>query len=378
MLIKPGWTTSSRGNRVVLSNKNMRKKLGIIVGMPLVGWLLMLTGCGQGGGSATGHSLEAGLVPGADVVFRLDFKSARQAPVYSTLKELQNDQKGPVPAADLSSLAKTIETKLGLKEEDIEHLILSADLDSIKMAVMGPDPNSMKSMQGMLSIQVAKPVTTAQLKQTILELAASEGGETNALKFTTETIGGTEVLALTPDSESDPHVHIAVHGGQTILVGLNRPSVTSAIERAGSKPATLDPAIAGVMDAIGANSQVKLSFVVPQVLRDTLAGMTKDSGSGPGAMLSGFKDFKSLSLGIHLSDGLTVNVSGDLGNADAANGLNGLVSMMKPQFKAALAEQTGKKPEEIPDNALTANTKQSVVNVTMLLTKDLISALHKK
>jgi len=79
-----------------------------------------------------------------------------------------------------------------------------------------------------------------------------------------------------------------------------------------------------------------------------------------------------------LNEGIALNLSGDMGNPDAANGLNGLVSMMKPQFKMALAEQSGQKPESIPDNALSSIVKENLIHITLLLSKDLITSLNAK
>jgi hypothetical protein len=338
---------------------------------------------------ATAGALEAAIVPGADFILRLDLKSARRAPIYNTLKALQDEKpNAELPLSSLNDVSKKLEAKLGLKEEDVDSLLLSADLDGVKLSPLGPDPDAMKSIQGILAVQVGKKITSAQLKDAI-QILSAEGDQPGEVKMTEEKIGSADLIVVTPKSETDPKVHLALLGGRTILVGLNRESVSQALARTGvGQQAKLDGAMANVMKSIGPSSQVKLSFVVPKALKDMLGAMTQPpeqpgadpAGAAPppdpisGAM-AGFKDIRSISLGVTLAEGLVLNLSGDLGNAEAANGINMLLAMMKPQFKASLAEQTGKKPEQIADNALTSAVRGNVINVALSLGKDVLLAL---
>ncbi len=324
-----------------------------------------------------GNALEAGLVPGADFVVRVDFKSARRAPIFRTFKAMEENQPatGNLPGAELADMGKELTKKLGITEDDLESIVFSVDLDSIKMGPMGPDPESLNTVQGVLAVQLSKTLSAAQIKKALQDLAGAQSGA-DAIKIAEDKIGKTDVLVLSSEKESDPPIYVAAPGGKTLYLGLNQASVKGAIGRANGHPAELEGALAGVMNSIANDAQLKLGFVIPKALKDLLANFTKDAGTGPGAMLSSFKDIQSISLGVTLGRDMKLKLAGDLGNADAASGVSSLLSMLKPQFKAAVAQQTGKSAEQIPDNALTSSAQGSVLTISLTLDEGLLKAMN--
>ena len=335
-----------------------------------------------GGGASSSGSNSAGpiaaaLVPGADMLLRIDFKSVRQSPIYAALKKAQEQNKSNQDnPADLTKAAQELEEKLGLKEEDIESILLSADLDNVKAA--GGEKNPLADSQGLLAIKVSRNVSLSQI-ESALKTMAKEGDETKEIQISKVKIAGHDALSVAPQKENDPPLFISVHDGKTVFLGMNQDSLSGAFSRTDGQAAAMEPALNQVMNSIPGSSQIKLSFVVPPALRQTLQGMAgggNQAEPGPGAMLAGFTDIRSLSLSMNLSDKVAVNLSGDLGSAEAAQGLNMMLSLLKPQMMAGLAKKAGKTPQQMPADALVTTLKGQVLTIALLFDQELIAALR--
>jgi hypothetical protein len=330
--------------------------------------------------------LDAAIVPSADLYFQIDFQSARQAPIYPVIAKLLEKKPTAETAAPAAEMMKKVEVldvleqRLGLKQEDIERLVFSADLDKVQMGA--GQSTSMESVPGVAAIQLSKEVTTAQLKEAI-EASAKE----NSLTVTEAKLGPADILIVKSQDEKDPKIHLTVVGGKTILAGLNQTSLSSALTRASGSPTQLSGALAASQRAIPAASQVKLGFVVPQSFKDMLKGLSEPAnggagappaGGGPGAMLGGLKDLKTVSLGIALAEGAAVQISSDMGQPQAADGVNMLVQLMKPQVVTSIAQQLGKDPSALPANLINSRTSGSKVDISLVFNREILESMAKE
>jgi hypothetical protein len=331
--------------------------------------------------------LDAAVIPGADLVLHLNLQSIRQSPIYKTLDALSAASATGAPSPlNMGDAGQQLEKILGIKEADVIAIVLSADLDGIAMSPMGPDPSALKSLNAVMGVVVAKDISTAQLKEAILAMAASQDPP-EAVELAEDKIGDTDILALVPTGEDDLPMHLAVRDGRQVFLGLNYDSLKGALDRAEGAVPPLEPAMAGVMKSITADSQMKLGFVVPAALKAMIGGLsnpdapggddagTGDAGAGMGAMLAPLKEMRSLSFGLNLGEGLALTIAGDMGSGGAATGVGMLLGMLKPQFQAAVAEQIGRSPAEIPDNVFASSVRNGVVTLLITLGKDLITPL---
>jgi hypothetical protein len=67
-----------------------------------------------------------------------------------------------------------------------------------------------------------------------------------------------------------------------------------------------------------------------------------------------------------------------MGSPEAAQGLNMVLAMLKPQLMAGLAQKAGKTPQQIPANALATSLKGQVLTIALLLDQELLASLTAK
>jgi len=76
-----------------------------------------------------------------------------------------------------------------------------------------------------------------------------------------------------------------------------------------------------------------------------------------------------------LGDQLKINLSGDMGSTDAANGLKLLLSLMRDQVLTSMAKATGKQPGQLPPDSFVVRSTQNVLQLAMSLNNDLLKAM---
>jgi len=339
---------------------------------------VLLASCG--GAPEGAATLEAAIVPGADLVIRVDVQALRSA-------TLCGDAKAEEPAADGETPEKSEDPEFdgehflevtGLTADDLLSVLVTADLDQVEVGSENADAN----------LQKAVAVAGARLGR-VLDLDTLEKGLRESARgdappaITRVDVGGTPALKIDAPNPEEPDVFVAsVADGKTLLAAANQASLAGALERLSSgRLAAIAPELEVVHASLPAGAQARLGFVLPQKIRDGIAKQI-DQPSPENAMAAGFaapfKKIKSLSFGVEAAERLTVVLAADLGAEDAAQQAQGLLGgMLAPMARSALANALGKQAAEVEDR-LAVTARGTAIDVTLRLTAEDVSAIRAK
>lgn len=347
---------------------------GLAVALPLV-----LAGCG---GSGPREALDAAIVPGADVVVRMELAALREAPIFAGL---HGDEEAPDAAtpADDSGEAPALDGRrflevTGLEPDDVVTLVFSADLDPLDV-----DPGSARPeldrVPAAAALRLARPLDLDTLEKAILAAAPPAAAPT----VTRLELSGVPALHVEASGPEASKVFLAsVASGTILLVAAARDSLAGALDRTRSgEAAPLAGELERLVAALPAEAQTRVGFVVPQKFRDGLKARLEEPPPELAAFAgfaAPFEDLQSLSLSVHADQDLTVVLAGDLGADEPAQQASAILGgLLGPMAKSALASALHREAAEV-DDRLRVAAEGSALAITLRLTAEDLAALRAK
>lgn len=339
---------------------------------------LLLGGCGGGGAGAT---LDAAIVPEADVLVRMEVAALREAPIFAGLHA---DEPAPQPAPDAVADGETPALDgrrfleiTGLEPDDVVSLVLSADLDPLEVDPEGARPD-LGRVPAAAALRLARPLDLDTLEKAILG-AAGAGAAPTVTRIELSGVPALQVETTGPETSKAFLASLA--SGEILLATPTRESLAGALDRARSgEVAPLAAELERLVAALPPAAQARVGFVVPQKFRDGLKARLEEPPPET-AMFAGFakpfEDLQSLSLSVRADAKLTVVLAGDLGAEEAAQQASAILGgLLGPMAKSALASALGRKAAEV-DDRLRVAAEGPVLDITLSLTSEDVAALRK-
>jgi len=333
--------------------------------------------------------VQAALVPSADFVARVDLESIRATPACQdfTKKEEGAAEKEAEEKAEDSEAAKSAAEQLeeiqritGLTSDDVSMLLVSADLDAMEVGGEEAAKKDFSKANGVLAIQLKKPLPNAKLVEAAKASAAkSKGGQAEEVQ-----VAGQTAVRLITEKADDPDLYVTMAPGEMVVyVAPNTKSLEGALQRAGSGEMSALPAEIGtVQGTLPAGAQFKLAFVAPAKLRQGIQEQIAKAKEDPQAMMwagmvEPFKDLRSLAIGAECGAELKVGIGSDLGTPEGATQLATMLqTMVLPMAQGGLAKAVGKQPQEVADQ-LEVKAEGQTLKIGVRLTQEDMAAIKK-
>jgi hypothetical protein len=342
--------------------------------------LTFLTASGCGEKKPEGLSLNAAIVPGADVTIRVDVASARASAIGKMIEEFQESEgsDAPLPAAvPESETWEKLMKATGLEKDDLTEILATADVGSIDPDALENEEEILK-VGGVLAFGLAKPLSREQMKAGFDVLAA----EDSDFKVSEITVGGDPAFKLSSAQPDQPEVLCAPAADEkSVFFSLNESSLLGALERAKSgKFEGISSELAGVDEQLAAGSQVRWAFLLSesqrQEIRKKIDELEEQAESEPGAagMIIGFvkpfREIKSVAMGLLLTKDMGITITGDLGGEEQALQASTIIqTMLLPMAKSALAKESGSQASPAADS-LKVESSASTIKISMTLTEE--------
>ncbi|MFC1498150.1 hypothetical protein ACFLS1_06740 [Verrucomicrobiota bacterium] len=333
------------------------------------------------------ESIKAAVVPEADVVLRADIGAMSGTPISKAMEKFNEDNKGlDSSIAENEKKEEAFKKATGLTDKDIIAGLFSCDVDGIDFD--NPDKNQiMAQIKASAGIALKKSVDTAKLKAG-LKAVIDESEGVQILDIDISGVPALELKSATPD---DPTIYIAVaSNGKAVFTAFNKQSLQAALKRAAAKKyEKISPEIETAANTLPAGSQMKLSFVLPESIREQIRQKVAEAEGNAqndpnAAMMLGFitpmKGLKSISLGAKLADILNISLACDLATEQEAMQIKMILQTMAMpvimQMQAAQAQNPGAAPMNIAE-ILNIDSKGSAVTLSLRFTEDQIKAQMK-
>lgn len=285
---------------------------------------------------------DAAIVAGADFVFRMDVRGMKQSPIYAELDQGGDGAGSPLETHEQRRLRLKIEKATGFSEDDIDDVLISADLDSVEKGGKPGSLEGMQNVQAALALRLARPVKIEQLEAGLKAGTAGRG----RVKIGRDTIDGVTVLKTEQKATGMPPVYAAApRDGTVLFFTMNEKSMSAVLQRVRKRKLKSVPrSLAKAERALPGECQARLTLVLPEEARKQLRRQT--SGKKSPGLMSGFtepfQDIKSLAMGIHMATELEMALAGDLGDASHAEKAATVIeTMIIPMIGGALAQSAG-------------------------------------
>jgi hypothetical protein len=333
--------------------------------------------------------VQASLVPSADFVARVDLESIRATPACQDFakKEEGEAEKEAAEEAEDSEAAKSAADQLeeiqritGLTSDDVSLLLVSADLEAMEVGGEEAAKKDFSKANGVLAIQLKKPLPNAKLLEAAKAAAAkSKGGQAEELQ-----VAGQTAVRLVTEKADDPDLYLTMAPGETVVyVAPNPTSLEGALQRVASGQISALPAeLQTVQGTLPTGAQFKLAFVAPEKLRQGIQEQLAKAKEDPEAMMwagmvEPFKDLRSLAIGAECGADLKVGIGSDLGSPEGASQLATMLkTMVLPMAQGGLAKALDKQPQEVADR-LEVNAEGQTVKIGVRLTQEDMDAINK-
>jgi hypothetical protein len=329
------------------------------------------------GAVAGDKDLEAAVLPGSDLVTRINVQKLMATPFYQEAKK--EDPKAAAVKNPEWAKIEDFFNDLGVKIEDVGNVLVTVDFD---IPADRPEIKKEKALF-LIGLESAKPWDLKKLGDAIVKASKGEGEkvETEYLTIeaapvlkikTTKERPGAVAKAVEEGKPADPAAvaetsegYVATIGdGKIMLVTQFAADMKAAIQRAKSQqPAVLDAKLAAISVAVP-TAQVSGGFVLPQSMKDKLQPKQPAAEKPEGVnMFGGVQEaFRSLQLvgwSISCDKDATFQVKCGLGKKeDATKGglaLNGMLGMVK----GMMAMQQGQ-PQADPNAQMAMQLMQSL------------------
>jgi hypothetical protein len=290
--------------------------------------------------------VEAAVVAGADLVGRIDFEAMHGANILMKLQQAQNSER----LRELRDASRRFKEVTGLTREDMRFIVFSANTSTVNLG--STRAAGLESLDAVVGIALTRPLTLEQLSQGIQAMTS----ERPAPKVTETVIAGRTALLVEPEGPEQNAAYVALSPeSTTVFVTVSQASLAAALTRADRGEIEVpSPSLISAQTVLSRGAQLRLAFVVPNALRSKIREKLDGDQENPRmAMVAGFlqsfKDLQSLSLGIGLSQDMSLNLVCDLGSEESAREAATIFgSILAPMMKAAL--ESAEKPARIAES----------------------------
>jgi hypothetical protein len=306
--------------------------------------LLLLTGC-TGASESPTKAVEAAIVPGADLLVRVDYQRYRTSPAAETIRNLRREQDPALMSAE-EERARKLEEATGVSSDDLRAIFISGDLDGIDIESPDRDGEYLK-LNAVLAVVFGRALTLEQFEAGLNVLALERPGA----RVEAALIGGRKTLTIVAAERAEPMLYGALSGdGRTIFLAPNSPSIEGVFLREGEKRAeVLSETLLAAEGELPKSSQLKTAFVVPEQLRRQIetrvSAVERQAMKNPGAgiivaFLTPFRKLTSVSLGARFTEGVNLGVAADLaGESEALQAATLIQTFLVPLIKARLTQR---------------------------------------
>jgi hypothetical protein len=303
------------------------------------GFILVLTALTAGAiaMAASPGSGDIAIVSRADLVGTIDIQALAAAPIFTLASG-----KHSISQAAAARNAR-IKMATGLTKKDILSAVFSCNTTSIKYTAP-TRRQRLESLQGILAVQLAKPVTIAQIRQAIkLEYGSEERAGVSSI-----TINGYPALVVKAPDKNNPDIFVAITPNKKVLLtALNAASLHAALQRSKTGNYIGEPRkLNRLRQSMPPRSQIKLGAIVPRWAQDMLTRQSKimlqQSKQDPRMAAAAsipklFENIQTISIGVLVSNDVLLTVAGDLNSRAAANQAGALIkTLLIPIMQAAL------------------------------------------
>lgn len=333
-------------------------------------------GCSREGGNRT---LEAAIVPGADLVGSLDYRKAAAAPAFVEVSRA-GEKRTPTAPSGWEERVVALERATGLSRDDVTALRFSADLDTLRLDGKGWQETEVDAL---LAVAFDRAVTSVQLRGGLDVLTESMPQRAWVAESTFEDRPG---FTVSPSVPGEPALHAALaRDGKGVFLSFNARSIGSALRREEGTPAELTPAMSKALQFLEEGSQLRTTIVLSNPMRRELDRLVVDAEKkahkNPGmsfllGFMAPFRGLAALSLDTHFDDGISLGLTADLGGEGQALQAAALLqSTVVPMVKARMVRQRGGKLSDF-DTKVSVVSRGQELKVTLTLDAADVAALN--
>jgi len=337
------------------------------------------------GAATAGSALRAAIVPGADLVGKIDFRAIGKTPIIEKhRKSLEDKQSLEKQSRELAAFIDKLKAATGLEDDDFVSFLFSCDVSKVNVDAVGSREKA-ESVDALAALDLDKPFGVSKMKSCISEI----GGIAAASQVVDTRIGSRPAIKLCSTNASEPDLYVATSKDErTILFGMRAESLAAGLSRAASgKMAKLPSGVSAVATALPKGSQVMFTFVAPESLRATIkeqiAKVSAAAANDPGAamslsFISLFRNIQNLSFGIKFANDALVGLAADLGaEMEAQQTAAILQTMVIPMLQASMAQQSDPTASGIAQS-IKVSSKGPAVRLSIRLTEEDLAAMSER
>lgn len=287
----------------------------------------------------TQADLSTVIMPGADLVLKLDFVKMRNAAIGKKFKELEALKKELGQTGDMDQMTEFDEklTRItGLKEEDFLSLTAAVEMDTLNLD-SGEKPNLVE-MDAVLGVRLAKVLTDNQLEIGLKAFAEqmAEEEELEAVPIVSRTQqNGVSIFKTQKVGEKDALYFAMTDGGKALLMGSEMGIMGTLARQTKGETTNTKKLFPTSIAAAVKSADFALLFQPTGAMQAKMKESAANPEAGPGAMFGQvFSKMKGLGLAIRSTDVMDIQLIGDFGDKAVAEQTRGLldtqvISMVK-------------------------------------------------
>ncbi len=290
-------------------------------------------------GAERDPGVEAAILPGADLVARIDLDAVRSSGFLDSLSAGDSESRA-IPMGTWTELSRRLEAS-GLPAGDVREIFVFARIDVIEFAAPGKRDRS-GPVPALAAVSLANPISTEKLAAA---LAAVWEGRTTS-PFTAGDAAGIELVSAKPGERS---IFAATsRKGTTLYLATDREILEGALarDRSGAYE-KLSADLTRIDDSLPAGLDARVILLAPSRLTAKLFDKPgRGTGNRPAtmaeSMLEPFRQLGSLTLAVDLTDDARIALVGDLSGEDEARSARTLMAtMILPNLSKALSARFG-------------------------------------
>lgn len=299
--------------------------------------LTLLVGCGK---RKPRPSIEAGIVPAADFICRINLEAIGKTPIGARLQERVDQPANPTQAL-LHNARLQFEATTGITHEDVTTILLSGAVDNFT-AKNFDQGKGLDKLSFVVAIKLGRKTSFEKLSEGLNSLASNDP----ALQIEKIKMDKAPLLRITSSYEGDSGKYVALSDdGQFIFVAFNANSIQGALARTRTgAPAALSAKLRDAGAGLPRDALITFSFLAPESIREhireEIKKVRKKAQENPFASLSlgyltPFANIQTLNLACLFSETLEAEMSSDLGEEDNARNAAAFLNTLALPFIAA-------------------------------------------
>lgn len=319
---------------------------------------LATSGCGRKGATS---GLDAAIVPGADIVAKVDMEGIRSSAIVQATKN--SDSQSNAVASDI--FWKPFWTATGLTRDDVAGVVVSVDLENLDLANTPPD-SQLNKLEAIMAFELKKSLTMDQLKAGIAAMDVTHQATVTPVTIEGETAFKTEEGGV-----------VSVQGdGRYVFFAPNEGCLGEALIRLKKgKAEKLSPAMSTAFKSLSDAPQVRVALVLTEALqakmKESLEAQRQKASSDLGSgmmigMLGPMVNTESLGLSVTFTSNVALNLGCVFTTVEAATQMKGTVDMLLGMLAMA-AQQKAPNQAGALAHAITSTQSESRLTLSITL-----------